>query len=104
MTEHDTPENCPVTRAAQLIGDVWILLIVYRLMDRCMRFGEIEASLGTISPKTLSQRLKRLEQEEIVTRRAYSEIPPRVEYSLTEKGRALADVIAALRAFGERYP
>ena len=87
----------------RLIGDMWTLLIVYSLMDGSKRFGELLEALGNISPKTLSQRLKLLEGARFVERNAYIEIPPRVEYSLTEKGKALIGIIEAIRDFGMRY-
>lgn len=94
---------CPVERTAQLLGDSWTILIVRDLMSGARRFGQLQDSLGSVSPKTRSHRLKMLEQADLLTRRAYVEIPPRVEYALTEKGRALCQVIEAMRAFGETY-
>lgn len=94
---------CPIERTANLVGDSWIILIVRDLMNGSRRFGQLQDSLGNISPKTLSHRLKMLEQAGILTRRAYAEIPPRVEYALTEKGHALCQVIEAMRHFGETY-
>lgn len=102
MTAH-MDDFCPIARTASLIGDTWTLLIVRDLMTGSKRFGELEDSLGQISPKTLSKRLKALEQAAIINRTAYAEIPPRVEYTLTAKGEALHDIIEAMRAFGERY-
>jgi DNA-binding HxlR family transcriptional regulator len=96
-------DDCPIARTARLIGDTWTLLIIRDLMERCRRFGELQASLGAISPKTLSQRLKMLEGADVITREAHAEIPPRVEYRLTEKGRALGGIIEAMREYGERY-
>ncbi|HEX6483368.1 MAG TPA: helix-turn-helix domain-containing protein [Ktedonobacteraceae bacterium] len=87
----------------RLIADMWTLLIVYSLMNGSKRFGELLEALGNISPKTLSQRLKLLEEARFVERHAYMEIPPRVEYTLTEKGRALMGIIEAIRDFGMRY-
>ncbi len=86
-----------------LIGDVWTLAIVYSLMGGPRRFGELLETLGNVSPKTVSQRLKMLEQKGFVERRAFAEIPPRVEYHLLAKGYALGDVIKAIQEFGERY-
>lgn len=86
-----------------LIGDTWTLVIVYNLMGGPRRFGELLEAMGNVSPKTVSQRLKMLEQKGFVERRAFAEIPPRVEYHLLEKGRALMDVIEAIRQFGERH-
>lgn len=95
--------QCPMERIIRLIGDIWTLMIVYALLGGSKRFGELLHSLGNVSPKTVSQRLKMLEEERIVARHAYAEIPPRVEYSLTDKGMALADILDAMRAFQERY-
>jgi DNA-binding HxlR family transcriptional regulator len=86
-----------------LIGDMWTLMIVYTLLSGQKRFGEILEAMGSVSPKTISQRLKMLEEQGFVERHAFAEIPPRVEYHLTEKGRALGDIIEAIRQFGDRY-
>jgi DNA-binding HxlR family transcriptional regulator len=115
MPEHYQP--CPIARTAELVGDTYVILIVRDLMSGPRRFGELQRSLKDIapvtttskthsvqiSPKTLSQRLKMLESAEIISRQAYPEIPPRVEYTLTEKGRALSEVLEAMRQFGEQY-
>lgn len=98
-----TQNFCPIARTAELLGDRWTLLIVRDLMSGSKRFGQLQESLGHVSPKTLSHRLKVLEQADILTRMAFSEIPPRVEYTLTEKGEALSGIIQAMAAFGERY-
>lgn len=95
--------GCPVARTAQLIGNKWTPLIVRDLAGGQRRFSELERSLMGISPKTLSERLKRLEEAAIVARQCYAEVPPRVEYSLTEKGFALLPVIDQMRAFGARW-
>jgi len=100
-TEHG--EDCPIAKTARLVGDTWTLLIVRDLLSGPKRFGQLQESLGNISPKTLSQRLKMLESADLIRRHAYAEIPPRVEYDLTEKGEALSDIIQALFEFGERY-
>ena len=99
-------ETCatrPVGRALRLLGDVWTLLIVYTLLSGTKRFGELLAAMGNVSSKTVSQRLKMLEEIGFVQRQAFLEIPPRVEYRLTEKGLALVDIIEAIKQFGERY-
>lgn len=90
-------------RIMRLIGDTWTLMIVYNLMSGSKRFGELLDALGNVSPKTLSQRLKMLEEVKFVIRHAYPEIPPRVEYTLTEKGYALVDIIKAMQDFGQKY-
>src|SRR5215813_215513 len=98
-----TDLNCPIARTAELVGDTWTILIVRDLMSGSKRFNQLQDSLGHVSPKTLSQRLKTLEAAEILTRQAYAEIPPRVEYALTEKGLGLVKIIEAMREFGEQY-
>ncbi len=100
------PETCtatPLGRAIHLLGDMWVLLIVMNLLQGSMRFNTLRTTLGHISSKTLSSRLKHLEELGFVQRLAYLEIPPRVEYRLTEKGRELGDVIAALEQFGCKH-
>ncbi|MBV9690159.1 MAG: helix-turn-helix transcriptional regulator [Ktedonobacteraceae bacterium] len=90
-------------RAIRLIGDMWILLIVITLLGGAKRFNELRELLGHISSKTLSQRLKLLEEMGFVQRQAFLQIPPRVEYHLTEKGQALGDVIAAIEQFAQKH-
>ncbi len=99
----ETCASHPVGRALRLIGDVWTLIIVYTLLTGTKRFGELLHALGNASPKTLSQRLKMLEEMGFVQRQAFLEIPPRVEYCLTEKGLALVDIMEAIKQFGQRY-
>src|SRR6266568_5598592 len=99
-------ETCathPVGRALRLLGDMWTLIIVYTLLSGTKRFGELLEAMGNVSPKTVSQRLKMLEEIGFVERQAFAEIPPRVEYHLTEKGLALVDIMEAIQQFGERY-
>lgn len=99
-------ETCatqPLGRALRLLGDTPTLLIIFTLLQGTRRFGEIRAAIGGVSPKTIALRLRTLEEAGFVRRRAFAEIPPRVEYDLTEKGFALADIMAAIEAFGARY-
>lgn len=99
-------ETCatrPLGRALRLLGDVPTLLIIFTLLGGKQRFGALRTAMGDVSPKTLAQRLRLLEETGFVRRQAFAEIPPRVEYDLTEKGFALADIMAAIRAFGERF-
>ena len=103
QAQEETCATHPVGRALRLLGDVWTLMIVYTLLSGTKRFGEVLEVLGNISPKTLSQRLKMLEEIGFVQRQAFPEIPPRVEYRLTEKGLALIDIMEAIKLFGERY-
>jgi DNA-binding HxlR family transcriptional regulator len=99
----ETCDSHPIGRAIRLLGDVWTLMIVYTLLSGPKRFGELLDTMGNVSPKTLSQRLKMLEENGFVDRIAFAEIPPRVEYNLTAKGLALVDVIKAIDQFAMQY-
>jgi DNA-binding HxlR family transcriptional regulator len=99
---HDA-ETCSVAACAEIIGAKWTALLVHDLSEGPRRFSELEHSCVGISPRTLSERLRALEQEGIVVRRSYPERPPRVEYELTEKGEALLPIIDAMRAFGRDW-
>ena len=96
-------ESCPVCRTAEVVCGKWTLLLVRDLADGCSRFCELERSLQGISPRTLSLRLRALEEEGIVERHTFPEVPPRVEYALTEKGRALLPIVEGMRAYGEDW-
>jgi DNA-binding HxlR family transcriptional regulator len=98
----ETAVSCPIARAARLFGDHWTLLILRDLENGCRRFRALESSTG-MSPGVLSGRLRMLEAAGVITRQQYSEIPPRVEYTLTEKGRAALPLIDQLRAYGETW-
>ena len=92
---------CPIQRAATLVGDVIVIVVLRELQDGPKRFGHFIA-VG-INPRSLSKRLQRLVDEEVITRTAYPQSPPRVEYALTDKGRAVAPVLHALQEFGEAW-
>jgi DNA-binding HxlR family transcriptional regulator len=98
-----TDIGCPVAKTAELIGNKWTPLIIRDLANGCKRFSELERSLRGISPKTLSERLKRLEEHAVIDRQCFAEVPPRVEYRLTEKGHALLPVIDTMREFGKEW-
>src|ERR1700761_4388527 len=95
--------SCPVCRTAEIVCGKWTLLLIRDLADGRARFCELERSLQGISPRTLSLRLRALEEEGIVERHTFSEVPPRVEYALTEKGRALLPIVQDMRSYGERW-
>lgn len=95
--------DCPVCRTAEIVCGKWTILLVRDLAEGRTRFCELERSLSGISPRTLSLRLRALEEEGIVERHTFPEVPPRVEYSLTEKGRALLPIVDGMRAYGERW-
>ena len=96
-------DSCPVCRTAEIVCGKWTLLVIRDLADGRSRFCELERSLHGISPRTLSLRLRALEEEGILERQTYPEVPPRVEYALTEKGRALVPLIDSMRAYGSQW-
>jgi DNA-binding HxlR family transcriptional regulator len=98
-----TSDTCPVCATAEVVCAKWTLLLVRDLAEGRSRFCELERSLEGISPRTLSLRLRALEEEGIVERRTYPEVPPRVEYQLTEKGEALLPIIDSMRKYGTRW-
>ena len=95
--------DCPVCRTADVVCGKWTLLVIRDLADGRARFCELERSLEGISPRTLSLRLRALEEEGIVERRTFPEVPPRVEYALTDKGEALVPIVDAMRDYGENW-
>src|ERR671923_2009551 len=96
-------ETCPVCATADIICGKWTILVIRDLADGRTRFCELERSLAGISPRTLSLRLRALEEQGIVERHTYPEVPPRVEYSLTEKGHALLPLIEDMRRYGREW-
>ena len=95
--------RCPVCRTADVISGKWTLLVIRDLAAGSSRFCELERSLEGISPRTLSLRLRALEEQGIVERHTFPEVPPRVEYALTEKGEALVPLIEDMRRYGKRW-
>ena len=93
-------ETCPVARAVRVLDGKWTMLVIRDLLAGTRRFSELQASLAGISPKTLTDRLRSLEEHGLVERASYAEIPPRVEYRLTPAGRTLEPVLAALADWG----
>src|SRR5437764_10683697 len=102
MSSHGN-SDCPVCRTAEIVCSKWTMLVIRDLGEGRSRFCELERSLAGISPRTLSLRLRALEEEGIVERQTFPEVPPRVEYALTEKGRALLPIIDDMRAYGEDW-
>src|ERR1700735_4173971 len=95
--------ECPVCKTAEVVCGKWTLLVIRDLAEGNRRFCELERSLQGISPRTLSLRLRALEEEGIVARQTFPEVPPRVEYALTPKGRALVPLIEDMRAYGRDW-
>ena len=98
-----TNSDCPVCRTADIVCGKWTLLVIRDLVEGRSRFCELERSLAGISPRTLSLRLRALEEEGIVARHTFPEVPPRVEYALTEKGRALVPIVESMRVSGREW-
>ena len=95
--------DCSVAATSELIGSKWTALIIHDLSEGPRRFTQLEHACPGISPRTLSERLDMLEEQEIVIRQTYPESPPRVEYELTAKGEALLPIIDAMRKFGRSW-
>ena len=95
--------TCPVSRALVALDGKWTILVVRDLLSGTKRFSELRRSLVGISPKTLTDRLRGLEEHGLVERRIYAEVPPRVEYSLTDAGRTLEPVLVSLARWGRTH-
>lgn len=102
-TKNKEEIKCPVTALLELIGGKWKPVILYCLKADTRRFGEIAIRIPHISRKVLTDQLKELEQDGLVSRQQFNEIPPRVEYSLTDLGRSLAPVLYEMEKWGEEY-
>ena len=94
---------CPVETTLMLIGDKWKVLILRDLMDGTKRFGELKKSIGHVSQKVLTAQLRDMEEKGLLTRKVYAEVPPRVEYTLTDTGYSVKPVLDAMSAWGENY-
>ena len=94
---------CPVETTLMLISNRWKVLIIRELLDGTKRFGEIKKSIGNVSQKVLTANLRSMEESGLLTRKVYPEVPPRVEYTLTETGYSLKPVLDALVAWGTEY-
>ena len=95
--------DCPVEYTATLIANKWKILILRELLSGTKRYNELTRNVVGISAKVLTENLRELESDGIVSRKVYPEVPPKVEYSLTKKGKDLKDVIEAMKTFGLKY-
>ena len=94
---------CPVETTLTLISDKWKVLILRDLMPGTKRFGELKKSIGTVTQKVLTAQLRQMEASGLLTRTVYAEVPPRVEYTLTDLGRSLRPFLDAMEAWGKAY-
>ncbi len=101
--EQTTWPACPVEMTLTLIGDKWKVLILRDLLPGTKRFGELKKSIGSVSQKVLTAQLRDMEQKGLVSRRVYAEVPPRVEYTLTETGYSLKPILDAMEEWGRIY-
>ncbi|MBC7981944.1 helix-turn-helix transcriptional regulator [Candidatus Parcubacteria bacterium] len=95
--------HCPIAKASDLVGDSVTLIIIRELMTGSKRFGEIHEVLGGVSTRTVTEKLKNLEENKLVLRLEFKQKPPHVEYSLTVKGKGLKKVVNALSDYGEKF-
>ena len=106
-TELSSPKKplpaCPVETTLTLISDKWKVLILRDLMPGTKRFGELRRSIGNVSQKVLTAQLRQMEESGLLTRHVYAEVPPRVEYTLTELGYSLKPILDAMWTWGEQY-
>lgn len=102
MAKKDLPA-CPVETTLTLIGDKWKVLILRDLLPGTKRFGELKRSVGSVSQKVLTAQLRDMEESGLVNRQVYAEVPPRVEYSLTDLGQSLKPILDSMKNWGENY-
>ena len=103
MKTKDELPNCPVATTVALIGNKWKLLIIRNLLVRPWRFNELRKSLDGISQKVLTESLRQMESDGIITRTVYPEVPPRVEYALSELGEAMRPILDSMQEWGNKY-
>lgn len=103
MDKEKTLPECPVETTLTLISNKWKVLILRDLMPGTKRFGELKKSVGNVSQKVLTAQLRDMEESGLVNRKVYAEVPPRVEYSLTELGKSLKPILDAMWTWGENY-
>lgn len=102
LTKEELPE-CPVATTVQLIGSKWKLLILRNLLQRPWRFNELKRSLDGISQKVLTDSLRSMEEDGLITRAVYPEVPPHVEYALSETGESMRPILMAMQSWGTNY-
>ncbi len=100
---YECSQGCPVEAALELIGGKWKGVALYHLMERAVRFNELKRQMNSVTQRMLTKQLRELEADGIVARKVYPVVPPKVEYSLTAKGKSLRPIIMALKAWGEDH-
>lgn len=98
--ECDTEHKCGINSAVEIIGSKWNLIIIWRLSEGPIRFTELQKQLGDVNSKTITKHLRDLEKHKIITRTVYPEVPPRVEYALTEAGKAFIPILVTINEWG----
>ena len=98
---YDCNEGCPVEATLEVIGGKWKGVILYHLLERTYRFGELKKAMQGITQHSLTKQLRELESDKLVRRKVYAEVPPRVEYSLTARGESLREIILLMRDWGK---
>ncbi len=101
--EKNTHENCPVATTLNLLSNKWKILVIRELLNDTRRYGELKRNIEGISEKMLSQSLKEMENDKLITRKVYAEVPPKVEYSLSEIGITLKPIIDSMKLWGIEY-
>ena len=100
---YNCSQGCPVEAALELFGGKWKGIALYHLLDGTKRFNELKRKVGNVTQRMLTKQLRELEEDGLISRRVYAEVPPKVEYRLTEKGKSLRPILLALRKWGARY-
>lgn len=100
---YDCSKGCPVEAALELFGGKWKGIVLYHLLDGAKRFNELKRKVGNVTQRMLTKQLRDLEENGLISRKVYAEVPPKVEYRLTEKGKSLRPILLALEKWGVRY-
>jgi len=100
---YDCSRGCPIEAALELFGGKWKGIALYHLLDGTKRFNELKRKVGNVTQRMLTKQLRELEEDGLISRQVYAEVPPKIEYRLTEKGKSLRPILLALEKWGTRY-